>query len=88
VAPPPSADDLGQCGARRGAGKSKLCGKKSPARLSIATSNSPSSHALVFACRRISGGWINAQTRARLDVRPTHWRDWPPQEAQRAAASR
>ncbi|HEY6834153.1 MAG TPA: hypothetical protein VI251_16885 [Pseudolabrys sp.] len=33
-------------------------------------------HALVFACRRISGGWINAKTSERIDVRPTHWRLW------------
>jgi hypothetical protein len=33
-------------------------------------------HALVFPCRRILGGWMNAKTRERLDVRPTHWREW------------
>ena len=33
-------------------------------------------HALVFPCRRILGGWINAQTKQRIDVRPTHWREW------------
>jgi hypothetical protein len=33
-------------------------------------------HALVFPCQRILGGWINAQTKQRLDVRPTHWREW------------
>ena len=33
-------------------------------------------HALIFPCRRIENGWINADTGARLDVRPTHWRDW------------
>lgn len=56
--------------------------------LELAVIDSDGPHALVFACRRISGGWINAQTRERLDVRPTHWRDWPPREAQRAAGSR
>lgn len=39
-------------------------------------------HALVFACRRILGGWMNAETRERLDVRPTHWREWQPQSKQ------
>ena len=33
-------------------------------------------HALVFSCRRVLGGWVNAKTRERLDVRPTHWRPW------------
>ena len=34
-------------------------------------------HALIFPCRRILGGWIDAETRERLDdVQPTHWREW------------
>jgi hypothetical protein len=33
-------------------------------------------HALVFSCRRTLDGWINAKTRMRIDVRPTHWREW------------
>jgi hypothetical protein len=33
-------------------------------------------HALVFPCRRILGGWINATDKRRIDVRPTHWREW------------
>lgn len=33
-------------------------------------------HALVFPCRRIASGWMNAQSGERLDVRPTHWREW------------
>jgi hypothetical protein len=33
-------------------------------------------HALVFACRRILGGWTDAQSRERIEVRPTHWRPW------------
>jgi hypothetical protein len=33
-------------------------------------------HALVFPCRRILGGWVNAATKKRLDLRPTHWREW------------
>jgi hypothetical protein len=31
---------------------------------------------LVFPCRRILGGWMKVETKERLDVRPTHWRDW------------
>ena len=37
-------------------------------------------HALVFPCRRILNGWMNAETKERLDVRPTHWRDWEPRQ--------
>ncbi len=33
-------------------------------------------HALVFASRRIPGSWINAGTKQRIDVQPTHWREW------------
>ena len=33
-------------------------------------------HALVFPCRRVAGGWINAQTKAWLDVQPNRWREW------------
>jgi hypothetical protein len=33
-------------------------------------------HAVVFACRRILHGWINAQTREQITVHPTHWRPW------------
>jgi hypothetical protein len=33
-------------------------------------------HALVFPCRRTPLGWVSAQTGERVDVRPTHWRQW------------
>lgn len=33
-------------------------------------------HALAFPCRRLRDGWINAITHARIEVRPTHWREW------------
>ena len=33
-------------------------------------------HALAFACRRIASGWISAETKQQIDVRPTHWREW------------
>jgi hypothetical protein len=33
-------------------------------------------HELVFACRRILGGWVNAQTKERTAVSPTHWQAW------------
>jgi hypothetical protein len=33
-------------------------------------------HALAFPCRRILGSWMNAETKKKIDVRPTHWREW------------
>lgn len=44
--------------------------------LELAVIDSDGAHALVFACRRILDGWMNAATRERLDVHPTHWREW------------
>jgi hypothetical protein len=42
-------------------------------------------HPLVFPCRRILGGWVNAVTRARVPINPTHWREWHPKGQRRAA---
>jgi len=33
-------------------------------------------HPVVFPCRRIADGWVSANTRRRVDIRPTHWRPW------------
>jgi len=34
-------------------------------------------HALIFPCRRIVGGWVDARTKKQLYyILPTHWRDW------------
>jgi len=44
--------------------------------LELAVINSDGIHALVFPCRRSFGGWINAKTKERVDVDPTHWRRW------------
>jgi hypothetical protein len=44
--------------------------------LELAVLDRDGPHALVFACRRTLSGWINAQTKQRIDVRPTHWREW------------
>ena len=51
--------------------------------LELAVIDADGTHALVFACRRALSGWMNADTKERLDVRPTHWRDW-----ERTAAGR
>jgi hypothetical protein len=44
--------------------------------IELAVIDGEGAHALVFPCRRVSGGWRNARTDERLDVRPTHWREW------------
>ena len=44
--------------------------------LELAVLDKDGPHPLVFACRRIVGGWMNTETKERLDVRPTHWREW------------
>jgi hypothetical protein len=44
--------------------------------LELAVMEPGEAHTLVFACRRILGGWVNAETRQRIEVYPTHWREW------------
>jgi hypothetical protein len=44
--------------------------------LKLAVIDKDGPHELVFPCRRIAGGWMNAETKERIDVRPTHWREW------------
>ena len=44
--------------------------------LELAVLDRDGPHALAFACRRVGGGWINAETKRHIDVRPTHWRPW------------
>jgi len=44
--------------------------------LELAVLDEDGSHALAFACRRVWGGWIDANTRQQIEVRPTHWREW------------
>jgi len=44
--------------------------------LQLAVLDGGGSHALVFPCRRVLRGWLNAATRAPVTVRPTHWREW------------
>lgn len=33
-------------------------------------------HALVFPCRKRNTAWVDAVTRKRVDIEPTHWRRW------------
>jgi hypothetical protein len=44
--------------------------------IELAVIRSSVPHAVAFPCRRILGGWMDAEAKERIDVRPTHWRDW------------
>lgn len=33
-------------------------------------------HALVFPVRKSGKGWVDASSKERVDVQPTHWRKW------------
>jgi hypothetical protein len=44
--------------------------------LELAVLDRDGPHALMFPCRRVVGGWIKKGTTERLDVSPTHWREW------------
>ncbi len=44
--------------------------------LELAVIDRDGPHALAFPCRRILAGWIDAETKERIDLNPTHWREW------------
>jgi hypothetical protein len=44
--------------------------------LELAVIDGDGPHALVFPCRRILDGWTKAETKERIDLRPTHWRPY------------
>lgn len=44
--------------------------------LEIAVIKGVTPHTVAFPCRRILGGWMDAETSERLKVQPTHWREW------------
>lgn len=46
--------------------------------LELAVIEKDGPHVLVFPCRRILGGWVKAETKERIEIRPTHWREWQP----------
>jgi len=56
--------------------------------IEIAVIKSATPHAVAFPCRRILGGWMDSQSRERLNVQPTHWRDWVNSRTPRAAQAR
>jgi hypothetical protein len=43
--------------------------------LELAVIDARGIHALVFPCRRVLHGWVNAEN-VSVFVRPTHWREW------------
>ncbi|MDI7924776.1 hypothetical protein MRS75_22190 [Rhizobiaceae bacterium n36] len=45
--------------------------------LELAVIDKDGTHSLVFPCVRVVGGWKNARTMERIDIHPTHWREWP-----------
>jgi len=49
--------------------------------LQLAVFDQDGVHVLVFPCRKESMGWKNAATGARVDVHPTHWRPWDPENS-------
>jgi hypothetical protein len=51
--------------------------------LELAVINYDVTHPLVFPCRRIAGGWIDAKTKTRLTIFPTHRREWQPSRSVR-----
>jgi hypothetical protein len=42
----------------------------------VAVIDRAGTHALLFPCQRKPYGWINALTKRRVEVDPTHWREW------------
>ncbi len=45
--------------------------------IGLAVIDEQGEHSLSFPCRWALGLWMNAKTRQFVDVRPTHWREWP-----------
>lgn len=33
-------------------------------------------HALIFPCRKNGTDWVDASSKKRIDIAPTHWRRW------------
>ncbi len=44
--------------------------------LEVAVMEGSDVHTLVVSCRRAPQGWVSAATGKRIDVNPTHWREW------------
>jgi len=48
----------------------------SDADLEVCVMDKEGIHALVFPCRKNGAEWVDATTKKRIDIQPTHWRIW------------
>jgi len=48
----------------------------SDADLEVCVMHNHEIHALVFPCRKSGNEWVDAVTKKRIDIQPTHWRKW------------
>jgi hypothetical protein len=48
----------------------------SDADLEVSVMDKASIHALVFPVRKSGTDWVDASTKRRVDIEPTHWRKW------------
>jgi hypothetical protein len=48
----------------------------SDADLEVCVMDDKGIHALVFPCRKNGAEWVDVTTRKRIDIQPTHWRNW------------
>jgi hypothetical protein len=44
--------------------------------LELAVIDANGARAVGFPCRRVLGGWVKADTKRRITLCPTHWREW------------
>ena len=44
--------------------------------LEVCVIDKKGTHSLVFPCRKKGTEWVDALTKQRIDIRPTHWRLW------------
>jgi hypothetical protein len=44
--------------------------------LELAVLEGTDAHVLIVRCRRVAHGWIDAATKRRVEIDPTHWREW------------
>jgi len=44
--------------------------------LELAVIDATGIRTVAFPCRRVLGGWIKAESKRSIKLRPTHWREW------------
>lgn len=45
--------------------------------LEVCVMDKRGNHALVFPVRKLGTAWVDASTKKRIDIQPTHWRKSP-----------